>query len=77
MFSYIDDTPWEHNDLLSREFDEAFEAVTPPSNVLSVRDGVPMQINIQTQEIMDMNIKVLNLKEVTNQSMFEGEISLQ
>ena len=52
-------TEWEHNDTYSRNFDnlEAVESMAPPESIMSVRDGISLKLNIQTQEIMDMNIK--------------------
>ena len=75
MSDKFDVLMWCSDDGLSRDFDypEACEAMAGPDQMVqSVRDGVPMQLNIATDDIVNMNIKTLNLKEVTNPSNFES-----
>ena len=54
---------WVAGDPISRDFDNisALEAAVG-ADVRVVQDGVPMQVNLMTQEIMEMNIKLLHLK---------------
>ena len=63
---------WKANDPVTRDFDNvsALEAAVG-SDVRVIQDGVPMQVNLMTQEIMDMNIRLLHLKEVDNPICFE------
>lgn len=64
---------WKANDPVPRSFDDmaAFESAMVGADVRVVQDGVPMKINLMTQEIMDMNIKLLHIKEVDNPICFE------
>ena len=56
-------------------YDSALEASTGsnfnPENMKVVQDGVPMQLNVMTQDIMDMNIRLMRLKECDNPNCFE------
>ena len=66
---------WTPHDIIPRSFDDmsAFEAASSNvgSDVRVIQDGVPMQVNLATQDIIDMNIKLLRLKEVDNPISFE------
>ena len=66
---------WYANDPVPRSFDDmaAFEAasIAAGADVRVVQDGVPMKLNLMTQEIMEMNIKLLHIKEVDNPICFE------
>ena len=68
---------WKSNDGSSRDFDlvdewDAMEAANEMKMMMSVRDGVAMKIDLQTQDIIDMNIKTLDIKEVSNPIAFSG-----